>query len=202
MACQQQFEPGDLLFFWGTDATSRVIRRYTRGPSHVGGLVDFRWIGKDKRTERLLVESTTLIHGRKCVIRGVEFAGVQAQYPTQRIEDYCEKGGHVELWRFTKDWGLSETEQQLLSRLAWRTLGRPYDTRQAIGSGTRVVKHVLSKFGIGKANYWKYFCSELWADLFMKLGRMNIGNPSDWSPAELMEWLDETRVMEPVRKWV
>lgn len=201
MSACQQFLPGDLLFFWGTDPVSRIIRRYTRGPSHVGGMVDFRWLGRDKRTERLLVESTTLIHGRKCYIRNKEFAGVQAQVATQRIDDYMQNGGRVELWRYSDGWELSDSEQQLLSRYAWKALGRPYDKRQAIGSGLQFGKHILARFGIGKANYYRYFCSELWAEFNQKLGRMNISNPSDWSPAELRDWMGETGVMECVREW-
>jgi hypothetical protein len=49
-----QFEPGDLLLFYGRDLTSRMIELATRGPSHIGIVLPIYSRGL------LLVESTTL----------------------------------------------------------------------------------------------------------------------------------------------
>lgn len=187
-----QFETGDLLFFWGTDRLSRFIRAGTWGPSHVGMVVTFDPEGP------LLVESTTLLD-TPCRVKGKRIAGVQANDIDARIRQYTANGGKVEVWRLTPKNRLFGWQKDYLATYAYhRYLGKPYDTRQAIGSGANVAKWWLKKrfgwAGVGAEDRTKFFCAELSICQLQDIGlfltdlswsglRFEV-NPSDYSPAE------------------
>lgn len=204
----ESFLPGDLLFFWGTDWPSRLIRLYTWGPSHVGMIADFRWRPRldpvtgntDWVTERYLVESTTLIADSPCRIQGIPFAGVQAQPIQERIDAYRRAGGWVEQWRLDKPW----TPEQLdtLSEYLYGKIGTEYDLLQAIDSGTLLLQHVLACLGIGGADDRFLYCSEISGNA---LKRCDHGNPnwntSKLTPAGLRRWMWWTGNGRRVAQW-
>lgn len=168
--------PGDLLLFLGADLTSRVIEWMTWGPSHVG-------IVAQHETGPLLVESTTLCPW-PCVLQGVSVSGVQAHRLEERIATYPGKVQRISL---APAWRLAETESQLLSKMLFtHWIGRPYDLRGAILSGTRAFKwsRLMPYPDLGSQ-----FCSELVAAVLMRLGRMPLSNPSAYNPGSLLREL-------------
>lgn len=202
---EEQFQAGDIVYFWGNDWLSWLIWLVTWGPTHVGIIVDFRWRpdrdSPDKLvTRRLLVESTTMLHGRPCVLLGVEVAGVQAQEILPRIRDYTENGGRVELWRFKRPWKPEQLED--LSRFAFEMLGRPYDYRQAGRSGTWWIKHILARLGIGASDDARLFCSETTETLLRDVGKITCArNPSQVTPAGQLSWLKWVGLVRLAGKW-
>jgi hypothetical protein len=194
------WQPGDIMFFWGR-GIGRVISGYTWGPSHVGIVCDFKFRGfNGDRTDRLLAESTTLIKGSPCRIRGVLWAGVQAQPVTQRIEAYRHSGGHVELWRSTIPWRPEDLDT--LSEYAFAAMGTPYDMEQAVVSGTWWLQRKLAQLGIGAADSRKLFCSEFVANCLKKTGHgSNDWNTSKLTPSGLKRWLWWTGNGEKVCEW-
>lgn len=198
------YQPGDLLFFWGrADFVSRLISRYTFGPSHVGIVVDFKWRGpKRNETHRLLAESTTLIEGSPCRIRNMQWAGVQAQPIADRIEAYRRTGGRVELWRSTLRWRPEDLDT--LSEYAYQTIQKPtpYDMEQAVVSGTWWLQRKLAQLGIGAADSRKLFCSEFVGNCLKKTGHgSNDWNTSKLTPSGLKRWLWWTGNGEKVCEW-
>ncbi len=185
------FEPGDIAACHGTDWTSRLIRWGTFsifppadlrvGPSHVAIL--YRW-----RDSVCWGESTTLCP-RPCLIRGEPVSGAQCHIPADRIADYVDAGGHVDIYRLTPIFRLVPDESRLLTRLFMNEfLDQPvrYDLKGALRSGTRLYQ--ISSFFPG-ANLDELFCSELVAAFAMRLNRMNQGNPSRYHPARLLREL-------------
>ena len=131
------------------------------------------------------IESTTLCK-HPCAILGFRLDGCQAHLPEQRIQDYVEAGGHVDLYRLSPIDRLSDTESELLTTiLVKHFIGQrvTYDLGGALLSGTRLFKrtHLLPK-----ADLNELFCSELVAAVLMRLGRMNRDNPTRFNPASLL----------------
>jgi hypothetical protein len=147
---------------------------------------------------KLLVESTTLLDS-PCRVKGKRIAGVQANDINERITQYTSKGGTVEVWRLAPKSRLLPWQRDYLATYAYHHyLGKPYDTRQAVGSGANVAKWWLKKrlgwAGFGAEDRTKFFCSEcnicqlqdigLFLTDYSLCGLKFDVNPSDYSPAE------------------
>lgn len=186
-----EFLPGDIAACYGADWTSRLIswgtasqfapQRLRIGPSHVALLCEhaggMTW-----------VESTTLCPS-PCLIRGTPVSGAQAHRPRDRVQDYLEHGGHVDLYRLTPINRLEQAESQLLSRMLidhFVMRNSRYDLEGAILSGTRAFQ--LTRLFPG-ANLEELFCSELVAAVMMRLNRLNHSNPTRFNPARLLRQL-------------
>lgn len=185
------FRPGDLAACYGTDWTARTIswgtasllapRRLRLGPSHIAILCHYQG-------DLVWVESTTLC-ASPCLIRGEPVAGVQVHRPRDRIDDYVQNHGRVDIYRLTPINGLSIAESQLLTTILIDHLVRNetrYDLQGALLSGTRVFQ--LSRLFPG-ANLEQLFCSELVAAVVMRLNRLNHSNPTRFNPARLLRQL-------------
>lgn len=186
-----RFRPGDILACYGADFTSRLIswgttdllapRSLQFGPSHVALICDYQ-------SEPLWVESTTMCR-TPCVVQGRLISGAQAHFPDDRIDDYVQHGGHVDLYRLSSLMSLSAAESQLLSTILVDHLvrgGIHYDLRGAIFSGTRAFQ--LTRL-FPNADLNELFCSELVAAVAMRLQRMNHANPTRYNPARLLREL-------------
>lgn len=174
---------------WGT-ASIFPPRTLRVGPSHVALMC--QWRG-----EMIWTESTTLCTS-PCLIRQVPVAGAQAHHPQDRIADYLDAGGRVDIYRLTHFNRLTIEESRLLTRLVLDEFidpGVSYDMGGAILSGTRVFQ--CSRFFPG-ANLEQLFCSELVAAVVMRLNRMNHANPSRYHPARLLRELVRTGKYERV----
>ncbi|WP_437191478.1 hypothetical protein [Planctomicrobium sp. SH527] len=195
-----EFKPGDIAACHGTDWASKLIRWGTGslfppgglrlGPSHVALLC--RW-----RESMIWTESTTLC-SRPCLIREEQVDGAQAHQPEDRIADYVESGGRVDLYRLTHFQRLTLEESRMLTRLLldeFILTGLRYDLGGAVLSGTRAFQ--LSRL-FPSANLEEIFCSELVAAIVMRLNRMNHSNPSRFNPARLLRELVRTGKYERV----
>ena len=192
------FEPGDLVLFYGRDLSSRVIEWATRGPSHVGIVCSHALVvppsggGAGKPPEggttsgttsgALLFESTTLCD-EPCALTGKRLAGVQAHDPASRIEGYL---GQVALLRLTRAWRLNLSEVGLLHNWLMHVASEPYDLPGALLSGTRLFKWTAL---MPYPDLGSLFCSELCAAALMRLHRMPLANPSLYNPASLVREL-------------
>ncbi|MCA9073839.1 MAG: hypothetical protein KDA93_02310 [Planctomycetaceae bacterium] len=187
-------QPGDIAACYGVDWTSRVIRYGTSSllgprdlrcpPSHVA-------ICCHRDEQILWVESTSLC-SHPCVIRKQRVEGVQAHHPLNRIRDYTQQGGRVDLYRLTDINHLSVAESLLLSRILVDHFTRReirYDVGGALLSGTRVFQRTQLFPG---ADLEHLFCSELIAAVLMRLGRLNHDNPTRFNPGRLLRRLVRT----------
>ena len=168
-----EFEPGDLLIFYGRNFTSRVIEWATQGPSHVG------IVCPHLQYKSLLFESTTLCD-EPCILTGKCVRGVQAHEPGLRIAHYA---GSVSVLRLMPAWRLNREETHLLERWLMHVANEPYDLRGALLSGTRLFKWTAL---MPYPDLDSLFCSELCAAALMRLHRMPLTNPSLFNPAFLV----------------
>jgi len=188
------FEPGDIAACYGTDATSRVISLATcsllppllYGPSHVALIVR----DDGARIPGVLpfwFESTTKA-ARPCLHAKRLVDGPQLHRPQDRIDDYLEAGGRVDLYRLSFLDELTPDQRSRMVSLVERILSRPphYDMTGAILSGTRLLQ--LSRV-FPAAEFQRFFCSELIAKVLQKVGLMNQGNPQRMNPARMMRRL-------------
>ena len=192
--CQSNgFEPGDLVACYGADIASRCISTITAspiapkhlrlGPSHIAIVCRYR-------DRDLWVESTTMCD-HPCEIRCERTNGVQAHLPENRIADYTERSGQVDVYRLVGLNKLSAAESATLTQIVLHHLlgrRRSYDMRGALLSGTRLLRYLPA------AKLEDLFCSELVAALLMRLGRMNHSNPARYHPARLLRELVRTGV--------
>lgn len=168
-----QWQPGDLVAFWGRCWKSRVIEAATAGPSHVGIIANYG--GRPT-----LFESTTLTN-LQCVVRGRTIEGVQGHYVWDRIRSY---DGHCRRVPISPAWRFSREESSLLSwALTQHWIGRPYNLKGALLSGTRVFK--WTRF-MPYPDSGSLFCSELAAAILMRFGRFPLDNPTRYHPASLI----------------
>ena len=174
-----QFQAGDILACYGGGWQSSVIRWATWGPSHVGIVAP---ISPDAPNNLVVFESTTLCN-HPCVITGRKWNGVQAQRIQDRIDDYS---GKVQRFSLMPAWDLSTDEAKFLSHILTKHhVGIPYDTSEAVISGTRVFKW-SSFLPYPNGNL---FCSELVAFCLMRMCRMAQDNPARYNPASLLRRL-------------
>lgn len=189
-------QPGDLFACRGRDRVSRLISWGTArllapaglrvGPCHVA------IAARHGRHGMLWVESTAfgsaLQQGEGCVIRKRVADGCQAHTLANRI-DYWRAVGSVEVYRLAPIESLSTEESGLLSEILFKHFVEPgirYDWPHVVLAGTRVLKRTdLMPAETRDA----LFCSELVAAVLMRLGRLARGNPTRYSPADLLREL-------------
>lgn len=168
-------------------------RRLRIGPAHVAMICPHRsehvpsHVPYTDAANLLWVESTTMVR-TPCVIQRRRVHGLQAQQVGDRVQDYLDAGGRVDLYRLSPIDSLSTAEAQLLERLLidhFVAKAVPYDMAGALLSGTRVLK--LSR--LFNSNLQSVFCSELLAAVLMRLHRMNRANPTRYNPASLVREL-------------
>lgn len=195
---------GDILACFGADPVSVGIscvtawpfgpRELCYPPSHVAMIT--RYDG-----ETILVESTQLCR-HACLVLGRPTAGVQAHYPEERIQDYVNAGGWVDVYRPTAINRYSMTEQSRIKDLLVNYFLRehnPYDTLGAALSGTRLLQRLGMLFP--KADMHSLFCSELIAAVLQCLHRMNRTNPARMNPGRLLRELVWSGVYERVHRY-
>ena len=188
----ERYRPGDVFACWGTDLPSRTISVATSllglfapsglrlAPSHVA-------IACRYQKQILWVESTMLAP-RPCLIREVKVSGCQAHRPEDRIADYVDRGGRVDVYRLSPIDTLSRDESERLTRILIThhvEKNLDYDLFDALCSGTFTGRRLAGLFGI----YERAFCSELLAKTLMRLGRLPRTNANKFSPAGLMKRL-------------
>lgn len=184
------YQPGDILACYGTDWSDRAIRwgtarlfaprRLRIGPSHLAMIVEHE--------ETLVWAESTSKCVHPCLVRDRRVAGVQIHRPFQRVKDYEQKDGHIDIYRLAPVWSLSKPEVLQLSRMVRHFLQEEigYDLGGALLSGTHVFQ-LLSAFPGVDAD--EIFCSQLVAAVLMRLGRLNVDNPRRFNPARLMRLL-------------
>lgn len=184
-------QPGDIAACYGVDWTSRLIRYGTASllgprdlrcpPSHVAMCCRHN-------DQSLWVESTTLCP-HSCLIRQKPVSGVQAHRPRNRMHDYLDHGGRVDIYRLTEINRLSDVESELLSHILLNHFVKRnvrYDVGGALLSGSRMFQRTQLFPG---ADLERLFCSELIAAVLMRLGRLNHDNPTRFHPGRLMRGL-------------
>jgi len=199
----EPFETLDLFACFGADVVSRTISYGTAsllaptglriGPSHVALICRHRG-------NPLWLEATTRCP-RPCAIAGEKIAGAQAHLPEERIADYVDAGGRVDLYRLSPIDRLSTAECELLSKILIRHfIGRrvSYDLGGALLSGTRLLKRTRLLPG---ADLNQLFCSELAAAVLMRLGRLNRANPTRFNPGNLLRRLVRQGTYQFVRRY-
>ncbi|KGD66258.1 hypothetical protein Y5S_00730 [Alcanivorax nanhaiticus] len=146
---------GDILLFSGRGFTSEVIRVFTRSPwSHIGMVVFL-----PESREPLVLESTTL--GESVDVRlGKPVAGVSLVSLSTKLKDY--PGSVVLRRRHGPD--LSDSQEKLLQRLLRRLMHRPYKNYLLCNA-----IDVLTAYQ-RKPDQRGWFCSELVAELYRRLG--------------------------------
>lgn len=186
--------PGDLAACYGPDPIGRVISYATAslvppmlGPSHVAFITDHCQHGR-----RIWVESTTVCP-RPCIVNGTYHAGAQAHDPLDRIRDYVEAGGRVDMYQPTdlRDFTLHELNrirEILLDQFVANQIR--YDLRGAMISGTRILRFLPGD------DVERLFCSELIAAMLAALGRLNNGVAGRYSPHRLIKELVRTGVYQ------
>ena len=189
---RSRLEPGDILAFYGDGFSSRLIELVTWGPSHVG--IVAKWevpdIDGDWVSRIVLVESTSLCV-RPCLVAGQHISGVQAQDPWQRIGDY---NGQVRRYRLADHWTLGSDEEDLLTAMCRRWMGRSYDYRGALWSGTKILKWLPR---LPYSDLGSLFCSELIAACLQRLGRLCVSNAGVFNPGSLVRTLVKSGVYLP-----
>ena len=172
----RDWQPGDLMLFWGSGWISRAIEIATNGPSHVG------IVAPAEDTRLLLWESTTLCQ-EPCEIVEKWVSGMQAHCPERRLARY---GGTVARMRLLPAWQLEWPEASLMGRSLRALIGCGYDTPGALLSGTKVIR--FSRL-MPYPDLGSLFCSEACAHVLMRVNRMPLSNPSAFSPARLVRRL-------------
>ena len=135
----------------------------------------------------LAEQPVTVWHDSAVVGEPVE--GAQSHRPRDRIREYVQSDGKVDIYRLTPINRLSNLESELLSAILidhFVKAGKLYDMRGALLSGTRTFQ--LSRLFPG-ANLEELFCSEMVAAVAMRLNRMNHSNPTRFNPARLLRQL-------------
>ena len=156
-------------------------------PSHVAIICD----APEVDDEPVWVESTTQCE-HPCLVRGETVSGVQVHRPAERIRDYEQCGGRVELFRLTEINTFSSKESRLLSRILidhFARRGLQYDYTGALFSGTRVFPWTRL---FPAVDLHSMFCSKMVAAVLMRLNRMNHENPTLFNPGRLLRRLVHT----------
>lgn len=171
---------GDVIAFSGNGLVSSGIKITTGSNiSHVGMVYDVMGRFGDRRI--MMMESTTL-NDAPDAIHGGFIKGVQVHFLGQILKRY---DGEVFWCQLNQD--ISEDNQKsmetwLSKKHAEKT---PYDNCQVMGAGLDIFDAV----GIGNncPDFSKLFCSEMIAKAY-KTGGLWDGNPSEVTPADIMEW--------------
>jgi hypothetical protein len=189
-------EPGDLFACFGADNVSRFISWQTASPIAPAGLrfgpshVAIASVLDDVAESCVWVESTTLTH-RPCLVRGERVSGCQVHRISDRLQDYWNSGGVVDLYRLTPINALSKRSVRELSKdLGWyvsRFFG--YDTASALFSGTHLIRAADKVLSLWRPDPQAVFCSQLIAGELQSLGLMNRDNPQRFNPGRLLRQL-------------
>lgn len=175
------FEPGDLLLFYGRDWISRGIEIFTRGPSHVGIVTNVYQRGL------LLFESTTLCD-LPDEISGERRPGAQFHDPHRRIAAYP---GDVFVARLSDGWKLDQHEIDWLAGWCWHRRKAGYSFEGAALAGPGLLKWTnLLPYPDNRS----VFCSQLCAAALMRLNRLALEHPGVYSPATLIRRLNRCGV--------
>lgn len=181
----------DIFACWGSCAASRVIsygtsslfgpKRLKFGPSHVAMSVYLKPFGY------VWLESTSLCT-RPCLYHNVQKSGIQVHRPVDRIDDYLNQGGRIDVYRLTQIDRVHSCETSKLTEVCWDLIyaNASYDLGHALISGTRVFKYSRLLPG---ADLEQLFCSELCAAILQAMGRMNRIDPGVYNPACLLRTL-------------
>lgn len=203
---RMHLEPGDIAACYGTGLLDRLIRLETGslfgppglklGPSHVAIMAATRSLNRNRKSQIVWCESTTLC-SHPCLLREQRVSGVQVHRPEDRIRDYTADGARVEIYRLCEFDRLMAPEVKQLMRMVHYLShhGVGYDYRGAVTSGTRVLKWRRSL----ASNLESLFCSEFIAAVLQRLGRMNRRNPTLYNPAALLRELVRTGVYRRVQ---
>jgi hypothetical protein len=191
-----KFETGDVVACYGTGLVCRTISTLTTsvlakrgvriGPSHVAIIIEVDG-------SQFWAESTTL-SPRECLISRKLVSGVQVHHPEDRVRDYVYRGGRVVVFRpspIDKFTELENVRQTYLVRWFIKH-ATTYDTIGALISGTRVFKRTRLVPFLAKwldVDLDSLFCSEMIAAILQRLGKMNLNNPTKYSPASLLREL-------------
>ena len=192
LAVQSRYRAGDILAFYGRDWRSRAIELATWGPSHVGIIVEWPFPnGRGGWDIELVLLESTMLCSRECVIQGKKIDGVQAQWPRLRIQDYA---GRAKIFRLADDCALNNDTSDRLTELAEHWLGKPYDFKGALWSGTRLLKYLPR---IPYNDLGSLFCSELIARCLQRIQLLCITNSGKYNPASLIRQLVESGAYKP-----
>lgn len=199
-------EPGDVFACFGADSVSRLISWQTAvpwapaglrlGPSHVA-------IASELEATRgaglVWIESTTLT-SRSCLVRGQRVHGCQVHSIRDRISDYVDGGGCVDVYRLTPINRLPAADvRELAMDLEWyvrQAFG--YDAASAVFSGTKIIRAVDKLFSFWTPAPHSVFCSQLLAAELQALGLMNRDNPQRFHPGRLVRQLVQQGVYSRV----
>jgi len=174
---RNQMQIGDIIAFGGADFFSSTIRLFTSSSvSHVGivNRIDF---GDD-------FYKIEIIESGFHKTSKIPFIGVKTEFLSDRINDYESSGGQV--WWLP----LGDDERKILNKnklaflkFLYQQNNKPYDLSDAIKAGI----DILDKSGITKAkeDFNKFFCSELAAASFEKIGILPSLNSSEVTPIDL-----------------
>ena len=193
-------DPGDIFACYGTDLISRGISLETSTTSWVSGPSGLRWSPShvaiasprsfpDHR-RCYWFESTAIGH-RVCLEHQQTVQGVQCHEIGDRVFDYVDRGGKVEVYRLVDISQLDPVDEEFLSEMLLSYCGdgkrepRTYDTGGALLSGSRVWKWLP----FGAANRDRLFCSELVSAVLQELCRQNRRNPAVYHPGGLLRSL-------------
>jgi len=216
-------QPADVVCFSGRSRISQGIKLATCSDiTHVGTVAHIeRWQLRKAamesevavqnvngfKNQMLLFESTTL-NSAPCLITGKAIDGVQAHDPMQRIKDY---DGQVWFYRLTPAWrnrfhhgtGPADLGDYLLSKI-----GRPYDSFEALESGSNILQYlspwrwIANLFACSRENYTeRLFCSEYVAGALRLVGLYPLGSVSKVSPARLIKMLIASEIYETKRDY-
>lgn len=189
---KSRYRGGDIIAFYGQDWRSRIIEAVTAGPSHVGIVCEWPMPATHGgyEIELVLIEATTMCE-RPCLIQGQRVNGVQAQWPRDRIADY---DGHAKLFRLQEHRRLNEAKLDDLTDVASLFIGKPYDYRGALWSGTKILKYLP---GLPYSDLGSMFCSEMIATCLQTLGLLCVTNAGRFDPGSLVRTLVKSGVYLP-----
>jgi hypothetical protein len=190
-------EPGDIFACFGADSVSRLISWQTAipwapsalrfGPSHVAIASQLDAI---RGAELVWIESTTLTR-RRCLFRGESVHGCQVHQIADRVSDYVNAGGRVDVYRLTPINRLTAGNvRELAQDLEWYVReAYGYDAASALFSGTKLIRAVDKVFSFWTPAPHSVFCSQLLAAELQALGLMNRDNPQRFHPGRLVRQL-------------
>lgn len=156
---------GDLVFFAGDSALSKVIRLVTGDPTHVAIAQRLKEAESDVLDRVWLIESTTLN-------RWAQTRGVQSHLLSEKLKNESEQ---VTVWVAR----LSDAVRRRMNQELWadylkQMKGKRYDYIQAVGSALGQLLPLLPSISLKTSLY----CSELAAGCLRVSGAI----PSNWDP--------------------
>ena len=185
---------GDVVACYGRDAVSRAITWRTSlpwplapqglawGPAHVALIL--------RGSEGPLWAEATTLCARPCLLAGRAVEGFQAHRVEERISDYVDRGGSVQVYRLAPQFavGAGELDRWHFAGIRlWTGRDHRYDMATALLSGTRWLS--LRTF-YPAADVARLFCSEYVGTVLQACGRMCVDeNASRHSPASLLRRL-------------